>query len=232
MRILAFSTELLKEIAKNERLDLSLIRMNWNNLLWGLREKKYQGALSSLRPYVFYLKEYSFSSLYLEAGPVFVLPKGSLITEIKQLIGKEIAVVQGSSAAVLLQKFPGIIIRSYLSIPQALQAVEKQEVDLAAIHLLIAQNFVRDLYPNILKIEGPPLDNEGLRLLTLDNENQELLSRFDEGLEQLKKDGTYEMLKQKWGLSPDGKIPNDLDLKAAAFLDGILDSHIGDEITL
>lgn len=211
--ILAFSIELLTTIAKEENLQLTVQTMNWDNLLWGLQEKKYDAALSALRPYTFYQKTFSFSDLYLDTGPILVVPKESSIKNLKDLKGKEIAVVRGSSASLLLQTTPDILLQGYDSIALALEALENQDVDAAVVEVLIAQNYVQNLYDGVLKIVGRPLSNEGLRLVSLFHKSPNLLKRFDKGLSALKKSGKYDELLKKWGLSLDGEQVADLDKK-------------------
>ena len=216
--ILAFSIDLLVNIAKKEKLELAVVQMSWDNLLWGLREKRYDAALSALRPYAFYLKEYSFSLLYLETGPVLVLPKASKYKNLKQMKGKKIGVVRGSSAALLMQMTPGILLQAYPSIPETLHALNQAEIDGAAVEVLIAQKFIQDLYANTFKIINGPITTEGIRLITLYNQASELIEKFDKGLAKLKKTGEYENLLKKWGLSPDGQQTAHLHKDAESFL--------------
>lgn len=203
--VLAFSIELLTTIAKIENLQLSIQTMSWDNLLWGLRQKEYIAVLSPLRPYTFYRKLYTFSDLYLLSGPVLIAKNDSKIANPNRLQGKEIAVVRGSSAALLLQTKPGVLLQGYDSIPEALLSVANGQVDGAAVDILIAQRFLRDLYSDTLKIIGVPLNDEGLRIITLHDQAPGLIQRFDRGLATLKKNGDYHRLLSKWGLSPDGQ---------------------------
>lgn len=211
--VLAFSIELLTTIAREENFQLTLKRMNWNNLMWGLEEKKYDAILSSMRPFAFH-DEYSFSTPYLLTGPSIVTPIKGGINDPKDLAGKAVGVVKGSSAALILQTVPGIILRAYDSIPFALKAIETIEVRAAALERINSQAFVRDLYRDTLKMIQPPLSNEGLRVVTLYEHFPQLLKRFDEGIDRLKKSGKYEALIQKWGLSPDGKSVSQAEAKA------------------
>ena len=219
--ILAFSVELLVEIAKKENLQLAITNMNWDNLLWGLREKKYNAVLSPMRPYSFYLKTYSFSEPYLMTGPVLIVPKNSKIKNPDQLKGKEIGVVRGSSGALLLQTTPGILLQGYDTIPETLVALDDEQIEAAVVEILIAQDYVRNLYSDKLKIASVPLNQEGLRLISLFDQARRLMIGFDKGLAALKKSGEYEKLLKKWGLSPDGAPIANLEVEAEAFLRSI-----------
>jgi len=216
--ILAFSVELLVEIAKREHLQLAIRSVNWNNLMQGLEEKKYDAILTSLPRYNFNLKAYSFSQPYLMTGPVLIVPRNSSIKNVKMLEGKEIGIVKGSSATLLLQSAPGVILRTYDSVPNALVDLQDQHIEAAAIDSIIAQDYIRNFYSQTLKIVPPPLDDEGLRLITLHNAAPKLINRFNKGLSTLKKNGEYEKLLQKWGLAPDSKPVADLHQQIEDYL--------------
>ncbi|NGX46057.1 MAG: ABC transporter arginine-binding protein 1 [Chlamydiae bacterium] len=200
--VLVFSIELLKEIGKREKLPLSITEINWDSLLWGLREDRYNAVLSSMQPYNFYEKLYSFSDLYLMTGPVLVTRKESEMATLSDMKGKEIAIVRGSSAALFLQRYPGIIIRPYTTIPDALTDLEAMVIDGAAIEILMAQSYVSDLFQEELKIASGPLTDQGLRMVTLKKMDPKLIKSFDKGLKAMAKDGSYDKLMMKWGLSP------------------------------
>ncbi|MBS0629528.1 MAG: amino acid ABC transporter substrate-binding protein [Verrucomicrobia bacterium] len=220
--ILAFSLELLVEIAKKEHLQLAITSVNWNNLVQGLDEKKYDAILALLPRYNFNLKMYSFSDPYLMTGPVLVVPAQSTIRSIRQLEGKEVGIVKGSSAALLLQSAPGVILRNYDSIPEALVNLSDQQIEAAAVDTLIAQDYLRNFYQGSLKMLSPPLSDEGLRLITLHNAAPKLINRFNEGLAAFKKSGEYDKLLQKWGLGPDGKPVAGLEQQIETFLNQFL----------
>jgi len=198
--VLAFSTDLLKAIGESQNLRLDLISVNWDALLPRLQKGQYQAILSNMHPYSFNLDTYDFSNLYLQNGPVLVISAKSNWTALSQLTGKEIAVVDGEQDELLLVKFPGVLIRHYDSIPQALSDIVAGVIDGALIELLTASAYIQDLYAEALKIATPPLNDDGLRLITLHNKATPLLNAFNEGLKELKSSGKYAELAQKWGL--------------------------------
>lgn len=213
--ILAFSIELLTEIARVEDLQMGVVQMNWNNLMWGLREHKYNAMLSTMRPYTFYQKDYTFSHPYLLTGPVIVLPQK---VKSDKIDGKEIGVIRGSAAALILQTTPNILLQGYDSIVDLFDALDNQHVDGIALEILAASNYMRDLFPGKFRIASSPLNDMGLRLISIYGEEPALMKRFDKGLKKLKKQGIYEKLLRKWGLSPDGESPDEIEQKASAFI--------------
>lgn len=211
--LFAFSLELLMEIAKEEHLPVAIFQMSWDNLILDLRKEKYEGILSSVRPYAFNSKEFSFSDIYLKTGPVLIVPLSSPWEGLDQIKGKQIGVMQGSSATLFLQKYPGIILHSYDSIPALLDAISNQDVPVGVLDILIAQKYVSNLYANKLKLASSPLTEEGLRLLTLFGHSPLLIKKFNQGLAALKMDGRYKKIQDKWGLSPGSQPVANLDQK-------------------
>lgn len=198
--VTAFSTDLLTEIGKVEKIPFVKITVNWNDLMEGLQKDKYEAILSSMPPYIFNEKQFDFSDIYLYLGPVLVVPVDSKVNSLSMLSGKEVAVVSGSNYDAMLQKIPGLIIRYYESIPQALNDILNSTVNAAMIDVLSAAAYCQDLYQGQLKIATPPLSDEGLRLITKHGAAPDLIKGFNKGLAKLKKDGMYRKILEKWDL--------------------------------
>ena len=195
-----FVVDLLQEVSREKKLKLSLMREDWSNLLRNLDKKKYEAILSSLQPYIFYENKYDFSEPFLLTGPVLIVPSDSDTTSLEQLSGKEVAILEGSADDLILEKYPGIIIRTYSSIPEALSAMLATRVDGAVFGRLEATAFTQDLYAGKLKIVTPPLNDRGLRLVTLHEKGKILIEALNSTVEILKKNGKYAELAKKWGL--------------------------------
>lgn len=198
--VTGFSTDLLFEIGKIEKISFTKITVNWDELVEGLHKHKYDAILSSIPPYVFNQTLYDFSELYLPTGPVLVVPKDSKIDTLKMLKGKQIAVLPDTKGAIILEKYPSIILRNYDFISKALDDTINGTVDGAIIDVLSAVSFCQDLYQGKLKIATDPLNNEGLRMIALHEKTGDLLLYFNRGLEKLKSSGVYQKLLAKWNL--------------------------------
>ncbi|HSX12452.1 MAG TPA: transporter substrate-binding domain-containing protein [Rhabdochlamydiaceae bacterium] len=199
--LLAFSTELIQEIGQTKKKQIGIVTMSWDNLTEGLQKKHYEGILSSLYPYLFYEKKYSFSDVYLMTGPVLIVPTQSKVDSLSMLKGKEVGVIQDGALSVLLEKHDGMIIRTYDSVPELLNDLLRTGVDAAIVDSLTAHAYIRDLYHGQVKIVTAPLNEQGLRLITLYDHSPALLKLFNQGLKTLKATGRYEELLEKWNLS-------------------------------
>src|SRR5258708_38572083 len=68
----AFTTELILEIGKLEKVTIGVFQRSWSNLMYALQEGQCDAICSTMQPYLFYEKLYTFSNLYLMTGPVLV----------------------------------------------------------------------------------------------------------------------------------------------------------------
>ena len=134
-------------------------------------------------------------------GPAKADPKDFTKPSLSNLDGKIVGIIQGSNSALILEKYPQIIQRTYSFAPDVLEAVSTDAIDAAVVDLLTAQAFTQNLFQGRLKIGSPPLTQEGLRLISLQGASSNLIFRFNRGLKKLKENGAYAELMKKWGLS-------------------------------
>lgn len=195
-----FIEELLMEVARYSGMKIERVEANWDNLLDGLREKRYDAILTSLPRYNFNVAKYDFSQNILDLGPVLILPKGSKAKSLKDLSGELVAVVSGDDSALVLQKYPDILMRSYFSAPEMLDALENGDVEGALLDRLSASSFVRDLYSNKLKLVGLPLTQKGIHLTVLKGHEKHRLDSFEKSISHLEKKTRMQKLLAKWQL--------------------------------
>src|SRR3990167_2082609 len=96
--VYAFTNELLQEIGRLKRLNIERINTNWDSILFGLQEEKYDAIISSMRPYVYNLGKYRFSAIFLPSGPILVVPINSSVSSLADLKNEMVAVM-GEQAA-------------------------------------------------------------------------------------------------------------------------------------
>ena len=199
--VLAFSDELLNQIARIEGFSVDIRQDGWSSLIFDMGKGHYSGVLSSLIVSEKNLAEYDFSAPYLYVGDVMVVANNSNIRTLKDLEDKFLAVKSGSLSLLTLEKFPDIVIENYHNTAKALEDLEKGKIDGVVMGILPAYTFVENLYQGRLRVCTMPLTQTGLRLMTLKGENKELINKFNEGMKTLKQNGGYDLLLKKWGLN-------------------------------
>ncbi len=196
-----FVEEFLLEVHKQTGIQFELIPASWSSLMQNMNQGSYSAVLSSLAPYNFNLAQYDFSQNFLDCGPVLVIPTESPLSDLRQFNDQQIGVVAGDPSTLILQKYEGIMIRQYPSIPLLLEAVSNGEIEGALVAKLPAVNYVRDLFAGKLRISGEPLDPSGLHLIVLKNSQPKLLREFNQSIAHLKKKKTIDALLKKWQLN-------------------------------
>lgn len=201
MYVNAFTSDLLEEISKNRELNFTLATRNWDDLIFDLKRGQYEAILSAMKPTLPNQGQFNFSELYLETGPVLVMQKGAPHPSLDQLPNNSyIGVMANTRAAIFAETKPNIIPKYYDSERDLCEATRIGEVNGALIEGILAMSFVRNLFEGSLVIVSPPFFDEGIRLITLKEQNEELLAEFNKGLQEIKKKGIYDKLLAKWKL--------------------------------
>lgn len=199
--IVAFSDELIEAIARKTQTRIDVVGGYWDTLLSNLRENIYDGVLSSIRPLNFRMATYDFSEPYFLIGPVLVVPDKSNASSLEDMAGLKVGIPQSRKADILqLEQIPSILIVNFRRASMGLEQVHLGQIDGMLMDLVKAHLFCSNIYEGRLKVVTHSLNSEGLRLVTVAGKNTHLIKVFNEGLEAVKEEGSYDLLLRKWGL--------------------------------
>jgi ABC-type amino acid transport substrate-binding protein len=163
--LFGYTQEFFQKIGKDREESIELVPITWDNLLQSLRTGDVDGIISTMPPLNFYKKEFSFSSPMILTGPVLVCLKDKKISNLSDLNGKILGVVEVSNAQVIAGSESTSIIQTFESIPLTLDAVIKGQIDAAFIDYLPAYAFTQDIFSKNLKIVSKPYGESAIRLL-------------------------------------------------------------------
>lgn len=192
-----FTEELLLEMADYGGMEIELVKANWDHLIEGMREGKYDAIITTLPPYEYNLAKYDFSKNFLDLGPVLIVSYGSDKTTLSHMEGELIGIIANDPSELILAKYPTVIVRNYSAIPDLLDAVAKGDIQGALLNQIPAVNFIGDLYFDVLQIVGGPLTDQGIHLVG----PRGGIKLFNKNLEALLKKKTVNELQKKWELS-------------------------------
>ena len=198
--VTAFSTALIQEIAKEEKVPLEIYNVSWDQLFMDLSEKEYAGVLTSLPPNMENQEKFTFSDPFLFLGPVLVVLQKSDVHSLVEMQNKVVGTSQYDDSSLILQKYPTILIELYSSLNNGLDDVVSGKIDGVLVPFLEAHAIIPHLYPGVLKIATPPLNDKALRLVTIHNENEKLISHFNKGLRKLRSKSRYRTLREKFSV--------------------------------
>ena len=198
--VLGFSDDLMLQIAKKMGLRVRLVSASPGDLLETL-DDSVDGIFSSLTPDVMLQENYLFSEPYYSLGAVLVVDTQSNIKSLADMEGKFIGLKRGSRVLFAIPGHPNMHVVTYDSPITMLDDVVNDKIDGAFLNQLNAYDFTTGYYKGKLRVATPPLTQEGLRLITgVSRRDAALMETFNAGLEEMKKNGTYHALLQKWDL--------------------------------
>lgn len=198
--VLAFTNDILLTIAKDKGVRLELLSISANRLDLGLDSGDYDGIITSLMPNPENNRYFNFSNTIFFIGPVLIVPKTSKITSLQQMTNKIVGIPSNLEITVDLNKFTAIF-KPYGNIKAAFTDLVKNHLDGIILPVMQAYNYIETFHKGSFKIVSTPLNDEGLRLVTLQTLRSEyVIKEFNDGLKTLIENGTYDTLCKKWGL--------------------------------
>jgi len=199
---LAFVDELLTEIAREQQLNIRLVRITSDAIFPSLVNGKVNAVVTARElPHYFNQDRYVQSELFYELGPVLIVRRGYPAEELKDLKGKVVGVERGSPLTYALRSDPDVIFVTYANILTALERLEEASIDAVVLPFLPAAIYVNSLFRNDLHIVSAPLLEDGVRVVAPKNVwNPALIESINKGLDTLKEDGRYQALLSRWNL--------------------------------
>ena len=189
--------ELIQAIAKNQGFEIELSAMDFGGIIPAMQANQLDVAIAGMSITEDRKKIVDFSTPYFDAGLVVVVKEdNSTIKSVDDLKGKKVAVKKGTTGAkyaVDNASKLGIEVVQFNDSPAMFQEVSNGNADALiedypVISYAIAQ---KDLG---LKLVGDRLNGDQYGIAVLKGENKELLEKINNGLAELKKDGTYDKI--------------------------------------
>jgi glutamine transport system substrate-binding protein len=189
--------ELINAIAEKQGFEIELSPMDFGGIIPAMQAGQLDVAIAGMSITEDRKKIVDFSSPYFDAGLIVVVKDdNSTIKSVDDLKGKKVAVKKGTSGAKYAVDNAaklGIEVVQFNDSPAMFQEVANGNADALiedypVISYAIAQ---KDLG---LKIVGDRLNGDQYGIAVLKGENKELLEKINNGLADLKKDGTYDKI--------------------------------------
>jgi glutamine transport system substrate-binding protein len=189
--------DLINAIAKNQGFEIELSPMDFGGIIPAMQANQLDLAIAGMSITDERKKVVDFSTPYFDAGlTVVVKEDNASIKSVDDLKVKKVAVKKGTTGAKYAQDNAeklGIQVVQFNDSPAMFQEVANGNAaalieDYPVISYAIAQ---KDLG---LKIVGDRLNGDQYGIAVLKGQNQDLLEKINKGLDELKKDGTYDKI--------------------------------------
>lgn len=194
-QVVGFDVELAQAIAKDMGKELKIEDMSFDGLLPALESGQIDMAVAGMSVTSEREKNALFSDPYYQASQRIIVPKNSKIANKYQLEHKKIAVQLGTTGDQAASKIKGAQVVQFPAAPNALQELAAGKVDAAVIDDAPAKQYVSG-FPS-LKIINTPLSSESYAI-AFKKGNTELVEHANKTIANMKADGRYQALLQKY----------------------------------
>ena len=195
-KIVGFDVELMEEIGKLIGKEIEWKNIAFDGLLPALQMKKVDLVIAGMTANEERMKTVSFTQPYYTASQVIIVKEGdSSIKSFADLKGKKVGVMLGFTGDMVVSEIDGVKIERFNAAYAGIMALQAGKVEAIVLDSEPAKNYVAQ--------------NKGLVLADADAEQEEyaiavrkndkaLLEKVEKALSEIKENGTYDKLIQKY----------------------------------
>jgi polar amino acid transport system substrate-binding protein/glutamine transport system substrate-binding protein len=215
--VTGFDIDLMKAIAQKENFALKISTMNFTGLIPAVQTGQADVGVAGITIKKSRMKAVNFSNAYYKSGLSILVKKSDAgsIRGLADLKGKTIATKKGTSSVDKAKEVEGAKIRQFDNIDDAYNELLNGGAQAVIFDNPVNSNFA-STHADQVTITGGLLSGEYYGI-AVNKDQTELLKKINEGLAQLRKDGTYDKLyKQYFGDDTIGKVLDDIAPDKAA----------------
>lgn len=199
-KTVGIDVDLINAIAKDQGFKVKLEAMDFSGIIPAMQAGQLDVGMGGMSITDERKKKVDFSDPYFDAGLTVVVKKDSSIKSIDDLKGKKLAVKNGTTGAKFAtdnaDKY-GYEVVQFNDSPSMFQEVSNGNADALiedypVITYAIAQQDLK------LKTVGDRLNGDQYGISVMKGKNQDLLKKINKGLENLKKNGEYDKIIEKY----------------------------------
>ena len=198
--VVGFDIDMINAVAKAGGFEASVKNTAWDGIFAGLTAGDYDAVLSSVTITDERKGTMDFSTPYVNAGQVIIVPKSTTsVSKPDDLVGKKVGVQIGTTGDIAVAKIAKVTKKTYDEIGLAVEDLSIGRLDAVVVDSPIAANYVlqNDKYKAKLQIVGAPFTEEFYGV-AVKKGNSKVLDLVNKGLAAIQKDGTLDKLKAKW----------------------------------
>ncbi len=197
--IVGYDVDIIKAVAEKAGLQIKIINTPWTGIFAALNNGDVDLVISGVTINDKRKQSYDFTMPYFEARQLIAVNKDSTVKSLKDLAGKKVGVVTGSTADDTTSKEFGKTnpdIKRFESTPVVISELANGGIDAA-----IGDNGVvafRIQEHKQLKVVNDPSFPKEFFGIVVKQGNKALLDKLNAGLTKVKADGSYAQIYKKW----------------------------------
>jgi ABC-type amino acid transport substrate-binding protein len=198
----------MREIGRRAGFTPEFENVTFDGIVPGLGNNLYDAAISSMTITPEREESIDFSDPYFNADQSLLVPADSDILSVDDLTGAVVGVQLGTTGAAQAEEYQAAgqvgEVRTFDTIEDAFAALENGQVDAVINDLPVSQDRVNQSDGRLEIVETIPTGEQyGIAFPT----DSELVEPTNQALEQIKQDGTYAEIYEKWIGVPPETIP-------------------------
>lgn len=198
-KYVGFDIDLADAVAKKMGYKMEFKSMGFDALIPALKSKDIDMIASGINPTPERAKAILFSDPYFDKGGFVTLVKkeDTQTKDMSSLTGKRIAAQIGTVSAELAHKVPNATVKEIDTNSQAFNELKAGTVDAVILDNPVALYYLKQGADKDFKIVGAPVEPAPL-VFGFRMEDKELQAKANKALADLKADGTYQKIYEKW----------------------------------
>ena len=195
--IVGFDVDVAKAIGDKLGVEVEFVDTAFSGLIPGLKSNKYDLIMSAMTITEKREKAVDFTDQYFNAGQVVaVMDDNNNIKSIEDLNGKKVGVQLGTTGDLEVSEMDNIgEVKRYDKIPQAFIDLKNGRINAVVNDLPVTAAYIMK-HPEV-KIVGEPFTTEHYGIAARPGD-EELLKKINGALKEVKEDGTYDEVYNKW----------------------------------
>ena len=197
--IVGFDVDLAKEVAKRMGVEVQFKSCEWDAIIFDLRSKNIDMVWNGMTITPAREKQVAFTKPYLSNNQIIFVRKGEEKATVKDLAGKVVGVQMGSSGSQSVEDNPikNEIkeLKKYATNVEALMDLEAGRLDAVVMDEVSGKYY--NSKKDTLNYSVENLAQEGYGV-ALRKQDKALLDEINSKIDEIKADGTFENLKNKW----------------------------------
>lgn len=192
-----FNVDVMRAIALEMGFEVTIVPMNWEDAQTALQNGEVD-AIQGMRRLEVREWLYDFTEPYFENNYAIFSVKGSGIDSISDLHGKNVTSIQGDASNQILVSLKGITVKNVPDVKSAIELVVSGEADAAIGNPIVGIYHINKLGINDqIDISSTDLSSAAYGM-AVKKGNASLLRQLDQGLDRIKKNGTFDTVYEKW----------------------------------
>lgn len=195
--LVGFDIDIAHAIAQKLGVKAKPITTAWDGIISGLTGKRFDMIIGSMAITEERQKKISFTDPYYIDGAQFFAKEGSKLKDISELKDGKVGVVTGTTFQTHLSNMKNI--KEILQFDSDVDNIKSVEIGRAdgLITAKLVGLYSAKRYNVAIEPIGEPLYKETIAI-AIRQEDKELLAAVNKALKEIKEDGTYEKISNKW----------------------------------